>query len=69
VSTAEAAPSLSVGDEYLDLERLADGVRRAEGTIAPMGRLLPRKAVHEATWAQILTKLPATSVARASQGR
>jgi hypothetical protein len=59
VSTAETAPQLSVGDEYVDLEHLDDGVRRAGGAIAPMGRLLPKKAVHDATWAKILAKLPA----------
>jgi hypothetical protein len=59
VSTAETAPRLSAGDEYVDLEHLDDGVRRAGGAIAPMGRLLPRKAVHDRTWAKILTNLPA----------
>ncbi len=59
VSTAETSPRLAAGDEYVDLEHLDDGVRRAGGAIAPMGRLLPKKAVHEATWAKILTKLPA----------
>jgi len=58
VSTAETAPRLSAGDEYVDLEHLDDGVRRAGGMIESMGRLLPKKAVHEATWAKILTKLP-----------
>ena len=61
VSTAETAPPLSAGDEYVDLEHLDDGVRRAGGVIAPMGRLLPKKAVHEATWAKILTTLSAPS--------
>jgi len=59
VSTAETAPLLSAGDEYVDLEHLDDGVRRAGGATAPMGHLLPKKAVHEATWAKILTKLAA----------
>jgi hypothetical protein len=59
VSTAETAPRLSAGEEYVDLEHLDDGVRRAGGSIAPMGRLLPKKAVQDATWAQILTKLSA----------
>lgn len=59
VSTAETAPRLSDGDEYLDLEQLDQGVRRARGTATPMGRVLPRKAVHESTWRKILTRLPA----------
>ena len=58
VSTAETAPQLSEGDEYLDLGQLDQGVRRAHGTATPMGRVLPRKAVHETTWGKILTQLP-----------
>jgi hypothetical protein len=58
VSTAETAKSLSAGDEYVDLEHLDDGVRRSGGGAAPMGTLVPKKSVHEATWAKILTQLP-----------
>jgi hypothetical protein len=57
VSTAEVASRLADGDEYLDLGQLDLGVRRASGTNAPMGRVLPRRAVHEHTWGKILTKL------------
>jgi hypothetical protein len=60
VSTAEAAARLFEGDEYLDLERLEQGVQRATGTTAPMGRVLPRKAVHETTWSRILKQLQAS---------
>jgi hypothetical protein len=59
VSTAETATRLSDGDEYLDLEHLDQGVRRAGGTVAPMGRVLPRNAVHTNTWSKILTQLAA----------
>ena len=59
VSTAETAPRLANGDEYLDLERLDQGVRRADGTAPPMGRVLPRKAVHADTWSRILAQLKA----------
>ncbi len=51
VATAETAPQLIPGDEYVDLEQPDRGVRRAdgnEGTV--MGRMLPRKAVLETTW-------------------
>jgi hypothetical protein len=58
VSTAETAPCLLVGDEYLDLEHLDLGVRRARGPTRPMGRLLPRKAVHDDTWTKIVGQLP-----------
>jgi hypothetical protein len=57
VSTAESQVRLSDGDEYLDLEQLDQGVRRAHGQTTPMGRVLPRKAVRAATWTKILTQL------------
>jgi len=62
VSTAETAPRLTDGEEYIDLEQLDQGVRRALGATAPMGHLLPRKAVHEGTWRKILARLPAPYV-------
>lgn len=61
VSTAETAPRLADGDEYLDLEHLDQGVQRAGGTATPMGRVLPRSAVHPDTWSAILMKLTAPS--------
>ncbi|MGO8992944.1 MAG: hypothetical protein ACLQVI_06425 [Polyangiaceae bacterium] len=57
VSTAETALRVADGDEYLDLEQLDRGVLRGP-TATPMGRVLPRKAVREATWSAILTQLP-----------
>jgi hypothetical protein len=58
VSTAEAAPHLAYGDEYLDLGQLQYGVRRAgDAPTTTMERVLPRKAVHDATWTKILTHL------------
>jgi len=59
VSTAETAPRLADGDEYLDLEQIEQGVQRAGGAPTPMGRVLPRKAVHENTWKKILAHLNA----------
>jgi hypothetical protein len=59
VSTAETAPRLANGDEYLDLEHLDQGVRRAGGTATPMGPVLPRNAVHPDTWSAILARLTA----------
>ncbi len=53
----ETAARLSDGEEYLDLEQLEQGVRQARRTITPMGRVLPRKAVHQSTWSTILEKL------------
>jgi len=62
VSMAETAARLSDGDEYVDLEQIEQGVRRAVGTTTPMARMLPRKAVHEDTWTKILTHLAAARV-------
>ena len=60
VSTAESAPRLAEGDEYLNLEMLERGVQRVVGAGPVMGSVLPRKAVHEATWTKILTQLAMT---------
>jgi hypothetical protein len=59
VSTAETAAHLLDGDEYIDLGQLEQGVRRAVGPATPMGRVLPRKAVQENTWSEIVTRLGA----------
>jgi hypothetical protein len=59
VSTAETAMGLSDGEEYVDLEQLDRGVRLAAGTFTPMGRVLFRRAVSEATWSKVLTQLEA----------
>ncbi len=61
MSTAETGAQLLEGEEYLDLERLHEGVRQALGrdAVVPMGRLLPRRAVPEKTWRRILTQLAA----------
>lgn len=63
VSMAEAAERLLKGDEYLDLEHLDWGVQTAVGATAPMGRVLPRKAVQEETWGKILKYLDAPRLA------
>jgi hypothetical protein len=57
VSNAETAARLSDDEEYIDLEQLDQGVRRAPAGAAVMGRVLPRKAVKEITWSKILTQL------------
>lgn len=58
VSASETLLRLTKGDEYLDLAHLELGVRRSIGD-APGTPILPRKAVHLATWKKILAKLPA----------
>ncbi len=59
VSTSEAAPRLTEGAEYLDLEHLDPGVQRAKASTAKaaMGHVLPRSAVSEETWGKILVQL------------
>ena len=57
VATAETAESLTAGDEYIDLERLHEGVQKAGSSATPMGRVLPKKAIHESTWGKLLKQL------------
>jgi len=54
VSRAEDAPRLIEGDEYVDLEHLAAGVRQVHDTSPRAAHALPRSAVSEATWARIV---------------
>ncbi|HEX2877790.1 MAG TPA: hypothetical protein VHP33_41355 [Polyangiaceae bacterium] len=60
VATAETADRLADGDEYLDLERLHEGVQRAGSAATPMGRVLPKKAIHDSTWDKLLEQLATT---------
>ena len=57
VCTAETTVSPLVGEEYLDLEDLAQGVRKMLGTAPPMSRLLLRRVVQQKTWKKILKEL------------
>jgi hypothetical protein len=57
VSTAETTFRLADGEEYLDLEHLDQGVRRAPGTATPIAHMLPRKSVNDKTWSRILAHL------------
>lgn len=57
VAIAETADRLADGDEYLDLEHLHEGVQKAGSSAAPMGRVLPKKAINESTWGKLLTQL------------
>ena len=50
---------LSDGDEYLDLGQLDRGVCLAAGISAPMGCVVSKRAVREATWSKILSQLAA----------
>ncbi len=57
VSTVETQASLADGDEYIDLEQLDQGVRKAAGSNVAMGRILAKKAVHQDTWRKILNMI------------
>jgi hypothetical protein len=56
-STAEATIRLLDGEEYLDLERLDQGVLRATKAALTMRDVLPRRTVHKDTWSKILALL------------
>ena len=58
VTASETLLRLLKGDEYLDLAHPELGVQRSIGD-APATAVLPRKAIHLATWKKILAKLPA----------
>ena len=55
VSSAEGVPRLIEGDEYVDLENIAAGVRQvhASSHVRP-GHTLPRSAVSDSTWAKVV---------------
>jgi hypothetical protein len=57
VCTAETMSGLADGDEYVDLERLDQGVQRASAATMPMGGVLAKGSVHEDTWSKILVQL------------
>lgn len=57
VSTMESVAHLDKGAEYLDLEELGQGVQTAARGGPAMGQVLPRAAVHEATWTKLIALL------------
>ena len=58
VSNAEGAAALTVGDDFVDLEHLDQGVQRANAsTKVVMGYVLPRSAVSQETWSKIMAQL------------
>ena len=58
VSTAEDSSGLTEGQEYLDMERLDQGVQRAKlNSIVFMGHVIPSSSFREETWSKILLQL------------
>ena len=55
---AHPPPSLTNGEEYVDLTQIDRGVCTSRGTTAsPMGVVLPERAVHPATWVKVVAGL------------
>ena len=57
VSSAESGDALRAGDEYIDLEHLEHGVRKAPVAADATSRMLPRSAVSDETWQKTLAVL------------
>jgi hypothetical protein len=57
VSMAEDLVALVPGDEYIDLEHLERGVHKAPAVAAAAARMLPRSAVSDDTWRNVLALL------------
>lgn len=67
VSSVQAAAKLAEGDEFIDLEKLHQGVGRADGVRLHMGSVLARKAVREQTWTRIVAMLSGPNEPEKSQ--
>ena len=58
VTTAEAGASLADGLEFIDLEHLERGVQRAgSAATLEMAHVIPRNAVGNGTWSNIVAQL------------
>ena len=57
VSTGEDERRLPEGDEYVDLDKLDEGVGTADGEPVAIGRVVARVDVRPETWNEILAKL------------
>jgi len=62
VSKAETAVHLTKGEEFIDLEKLGEGVRRSDGVNTHTGNVLTRDAVEVNTWTKILALLERTQI-------
>lgn len=61
VSTDEGERRLADGDQYIDLDKLDDGVSTADGEPVAIGRVVARVDVQPETWSEILAKLKKTN--------
>ena len=59
VTTSTTTCDLHAGDEFIDLEHVELGVRRASGVASPPGYVLPRCAVSDETWHLVVSRLDA----------
>jgi hypothetical protein len=67
VSSAETVV-LERGDQYIELDRLNHGVRKARRNPPTMTGVLARKSVQEATWSKIVARLAAPRTVGAPTG-
>lgn len=67
VATDASARSMQAGDEYLDLEHVELGIRKASGLGTPQGYVLSRTAVSDLTWRRIVTTLLPRPVMRGTK--
>lgn len=67
-STAETTARPLEGEEFLDLEDLAQGVRSAQWPTPTMSHLLLRRSVRRDTWTKILEQLIAFKGAKGHEG-
>jgi hypothetical protein len=57
VTTSSTTRDLHPGEEFIDLEHVELGVRRASGVAPPPGYVLPRCAVSDSTWHLVVSRL------------
>jgi hypothetical protein len=57
VTTSSTTRELHAGDEFVDLEHVELGIRRASGVAPPPGYVLPRCAVSDETWRLVVSRL------------
>ncbi len=60
VSTMEASHQIAVGEEYIDLGHLDQGIRRVDATTrVKISEVLTRSTVSQDTWSKICARLAA----------
>jgi len=70
VTADESSTSLVIGDEYIDLEQLDQGVRTVVGRPAAIavGRVVAKKAIQQGTWDQVVAQLASRRIVPVHSG-